>query len=1172
MINCSILFKLKDKSKINENLVELKKEFPIFYIPSTIDTIIKHTSENSQKVKTYDDKDICDFLFSEIYVLLDQKSLYFIYDEKENKDIKKEISIITELYPDKNVLADLITNIDDNIFTHLFQTYFTKKNDQYSQLDFIDILLKHKVIIPITREFNRIHNNNLKTQTSKKMSRSTYIINNYYSAFEENPEIFIKHLMHYGIYYNKIEEINILNKFLTYDGIFIKNIDNKESYKELDKIHNTRYFNFKNNKFTYLTKSKIMSYRLPRDGFNLKNIETRNINKGEVIDIHGYILNDYSKSHILENIEFSQKLNNDIINNISKESSSKKYVFIFEKNDRINDVTVFKYIFDNLKLVIKKMITKDVLENDSQDKKCAVSILRDNRYLFTEREINIFQVMIIKRKKLENVSLDRKIYTPKTTSSQTPRLVVNPRGHEDIYQCVNIIRLFHHKGTGSQITNDEQVGKKNLLKCIHLLEMEYVEDRRSDKNFNYTTSKNLILTKYAIKNSDLGYVCRICSQVIETEFFYEEPYYSDTQFISDIEGINEKHEEDTKIISNLLATKLSSILRYPFLSNKSSNYTRVVVSDLIYLLNKHNSFVKKFDDMSLLPTIDLDKSLYIEADIRQKNIILSYVNLILICSFTKKDFQRILNIDSLSSKKNFLKTTSFINKLLKSHNFEDKLPESLYYSIFILSCVQAKYILRIREKNALSNEIQNFMKNTLRILITWLKYDHSQSDKCFTKNVSLIKYKIQFVYKDNVEDENHSPTNYNLPVAELYCINSEFMIHQNTARKTDTFKICVKKYNNSERKNLSFKDIKKIPYEISPSLLMSQKKRLRKVCSSIDFPIQENNPQSISISEFLKAMNIEDNENTYFINFNLKGESSKMEFIVYGKNLAYVEFENKTYISIFLLKYRSYMFFSKRLKSYQGYSLKNDISLMIPYKGSPVFLKTNYSTKNKIKLLGFDQELFFIPDNKKEIIVNILKNTERNIKSICEEIHVIFIVIKNKNVSIIKGMVDKMQKIVMSILKDSENKFIYDNELDITFLSNYSKINESKLKDKYAIFPVEEIYSLNNLPNIHIQYVLAGLLAVYKKNKNKPTKALIVNLINYMFSKYLITDSNSSVYLWETEFELSIDFVESQENQNTNDVDEPYKDKDNDGNDEVDVDDELFDKDGDDQEVLYNID
>ncbi|MFN9960051.1 MAG: hypothetical protein ACK55I_43765, partial [bacterium] len=99
LINCSILFKLKDKSKINENLVELKKEFPIFYIPSTIDTIIKHTSENSQKVKTYDDKDICDFLFSEIYVLLDQKSLYFIYDEKENKDIKKEISIITELYP-----------------------------------------------------------------------------------------------------------------------------------------------------------------------------------------------------------------------------------------------------------------------------------------------------------------------------------------------------------------------------------------------------------------------------------------------------------------------------------------------------------------------------------------------------------------------------------------------------------------------------------------------------------------------------------------------------------------------------------------------------------------------------------------------------------------------------------------------------------------------------------------------------------------------------------------------------------------------------------------------------------------------------------------------------------------------------------------------------------------
>lgn len=1169
LIICSLIFKLNDKKKQKEKLVEAKEENPQVFIPSTIDSIINHISENSQKVRTYEDKNICDFLFSEIYVLHDQKILYSIYDDNEDKSVKKDITIITELYSDKNVLTDIISNINDNIFIHLFQTYFKKKIDNHSHDDFIDILLSNKVIIPITREFNRIHNSNLKTQSSKKVSRSTQIINNYYSAVEEDPEIFVKHLQHYGIYYNKLEEINILNKFVTYDGIFIKNIDNKDSYKELKKIHNTRYFNFKNNKFTYLAQSKLMSFRLPRNGFDLKNIETRNIKRGEVIDIHGYVLNGHDKSYAPNDIEFTETIDTEKIISIYDRSSSKKYAVIFEKGNKINDTTVFKDVFDNLKIFYNTLIKKGIRVNESREFKCPEKVLEENRYLFTDKEINVFKIMIHKRKKPIVKDSENRNTLRRITKSQTHKFVINPRGDNAIYQCIDVIRLFHSKRT--ELNNIIDREKKSHSKCIHVLEMEYIEDRKLDKNFNYASSKNLILTKYAIRDNDLGYVCRLCSQIIETEFFYEEPYNSNSQFITDVEGITEKNEEDSKIIYNLLTTKLSSILRYPFLSNKASNYARVVISDLFYLLTRHNFFVKKYEVMHLLPIIDFDKSLYIEADIKQKNIVLSYINLILICSFTKKDFHRILNVDSLSSKKNFSKTTSFVNKLLKVHKIEDKIPESLLYSVFILSCVQAKYILRIRDKHALSKEIQTFMKNTLKILFMWLKYDHSDNDKCFTKYVYLLKYKMQFVFKDSVEDKNYTPKNYNLPHAETYCINSEFLKNKNTAKIMETSEICVKKYNTRERKGLTFDDIKKNPYEISPPLPTNPKKRLRKMCSGIDFRTHEHSTQSISITDFLKNLNIEDNENTYSINFNLKGEFSKVEFMVYGKNFAYVEFGNKTYISIFMMKYRSYMFFSKRLKSYKGYSLKNDISLMIPYKGSPVFLKTHYSTKNKIKFLGFDQELFFIPENKKEGIHDIFYNTERNIKNICEEIHIIFILIKNKNLPLIQTMTDKMQKIVMSILKDSENNFIYNNEMDIIFLSHRYKINDAKIKDKYVIFPMDEIYLLNSLPNIHTQYVLAGLSTVYKKNKNKATKVLILNLINYMFSKYLIVDSNSSIRLWENEFELSIDFAESQENQNIDEVD-TSKDKEVDGDDEVDVDDELFDRDGDDQEVLYNID
>ena len=244
---------------------------------------------------------------------------------------------------------------------------------------------------------------------------------------------------------------------------------------------------------------------------------------------------------------------------------------------------------------------------------------------------------------------------------------------------------------------------------------------------------------------------------------------------------------------------------------------------------------------------------------------------------------------------------------------------------------------------------------------------------------------------------------------------------------------------------------------------------------------------------------------------------------------------------------------------------------MIPYKGRPIFLKTNYSLKNKIKFLGFDQELFFVPDNKKEKIINIFSNTEYNIRSICEEIHITFLVIRNNNLTMIQTFSDKMQKIVMTIVKESENEFLYDNELDITFPSKHYKINDQKLKDEFVIFPIEEIYLLDTFPNIHIQYILSGLAVVYKKNKNKATKALILNLINYMFSKYMIVDSNSSVYLWENEFELTTNWAMDTETSEISELNPAYKDADE-NDDEVDVDDELFDRDEDDQEVLYNID
>ena len=690
--------------KKKKNVKKLIKKFDL-KDPFYIDKIILY---DTKKNKT--EKDLIKYLIDIFY----EKDYLIIYQDKLN-DIKKNKKSIKIKILDKNFNNNII-NLEENINKLNYENYnielFTKmllniKKKNIFDSD-LDRLIESNLLIPITLDFNRFHKSSYKTEMDKKKARANIINEKINNVIEENLFLkkkdnkFIDINNYYSILYNKLEEINILNRFLTEDGYFIKNIENREAYIELKKNHDKKYFNFKYNNFIYNTNRKIISIRKSINN-QYDKLEIRNIKANENIDIVGFFLGEnilrLFKEKGEKNIEKISFFNK----NLKSVFNSKK-IFIY-LNDNKTDINYIN-IFNTILTFCKKYVLKKKLEKNYPK-------------LFSEIEKNYFLIEELnhnKKSNNKNLKIDIKNIKKKHEKKKINNKI----------DCKYKKIVLDKDEIKNKIKNKNSDLKESSAKkiCIHLIELKEKND------YLY------IINKYGKFQNDL-FICKYCNGIIfENVVINNNEDYKEIN----IENVYDKYpnyEEDLIEIETIIL-KLVKILKINLLNDKYKK--NLFLNKFLILIQNHNNLN--------LYKININDNILINKDINQKLIVLIYLVILFLFELSKTDINNFYNIDNICNYNNFKKNKSFFkNFYINKYNLFDY--DILSYAIFSVCCVIIKYILNVSEKNVFNKNIKLLIIIFVKIIDSIIK----SNDKVYYKYKNIFLYKLNSLYKYTLKEK-----------------------------------------------------------------------------------------------------------------------------------------------------------------------------------------------------------------------------------------------------------------------------------------------------------------------------------------------------------------------------------------------------------------------------------
>lgn len=755
LIGNEIIKKGKDKN-IKKVIKKYKLEDPFY-----IDKIILY---NNTKNKTM--KGLIEYLVKIFY----ERDFKILYNQKIEEIKKKsnnvKINIITNNQINKDSIASIIEGIykldfdDTNI--DIFMRMISSKNNVRDKTN-IEKLYESKLIIPITLEFNRYHKSMFKTETNKKNTRANNI-NNKINETKKNvndKEKFIDINNYHSILYNKIEEINILNRFLTEDGYLVKNIDNRESYIELKRNHETRYFNFNENKFMYNTNIKMISLRSSLNNKYENKLEIRNIIKNENIDIIGFIICKNTKELFLKKKKSCFESINFFNKNLKSIFQKDTNFIYFIKNENTNIIQIFELIINFMKkYIIKKKLIKKYI------------------YLFNEKEKSLFEIYNTYHIPLsfKNEKIDIK----------------NDKNK------VNKISVEKEKKINHLILNDFsnilkksiKVDKKGSNKiCIHLLEL----DEKKDHLY--------IINKYGKLMNDL-IVCKYCNGIIiinnNTSISNDDNY----EMINN--NINEEysHLEEDLVEIEKISKKIIKILKVPFLKDKKE--TNLYLLNLIKLLKNHNNLK--------LNKIDINHNILINKDDNQKRTVLTYICILILINLSKSDINNFFRIDNICNYNNFQKNNKFFDSLFIS-NIHLKKYNILCYCIFTFSCIISKYIMNIQDKSL-------FNKNIKIMIFIYISIMHKiivSDDIVYQRYKNIFLYKLNSLYKFNLKEKGKNISKKNQNAKYKYISKNNKIRNIFVQNKYKNYKFSIQ-FDLSKEKNIKI-------HKLSKSIVLKKEKR-----------------------------------------------------------------------------------------------------------------------------------------------------------------------------------------------------------------------------------------------------------------------------------------------------------------------------------------------------------
>ena len=770
-------------------------------------------------------------LFTEFFYINNK----IIYKDNENPENEKEWKLlIEEITKIQNKIADSkIAGINDDKISFMNNLFsFTEKNkkkmideiDKYNRNEkiiFLNYLLKCNlkndvdISILILYLYNTIENKNYHINNSafncsgdKNFNNKIYILskikfNNLQNINCDNCDLDDEHLIMLGnlftnkleslnLSYNKITEINILNK----ENIFI-NLENLDlSKNNISNINVLNICKFDNLKKLDLSYNKIFDIDcLKSDNLSLKNLEAFDLSYNDIKQLNKINVKSIKTLDILNNDissginDFSDNLDiyNNIFNKLALKKNNNELIFHYSKINYNQYFIKFKYLIDenDINNLLEKIKFKGIEE----------LILRgfNNIDFLSNETLNNLKKLDLKENNINDISILNKIHfidinkiifnseiftggynsLNKFDSIKVKSIDVSYKDKKEKYLCS--LSFYNPEFKIKFIFDNLNLLKDDLLAKNDRISIsqEILDDNLDFFSYeeikkSFPMFKNIESKEIEIKYRDNKYIAKITFQNpnFRIKFIFDDLNFLKDEFLS---GIEEISIQKTILDDNL------DFFSYESIKNNSFPIFKKLVSRNININYKDNKYhyYCEFNKPNINFKFILDNLDSLRDDLFKETKEISIANVVFNdnIELSKKKFANMKRIKLENNTINNIEMFLEIQKIKNDYSISLKI-ESILFPINLLDEVDKELFvmdkIELKEKDIKISYSKPFNFYTLVTinklnelkLLKWCKsidlqnYQLTDNDLNFLKNETLI-------YLENINLDGNKITNLN---------------------------------------------------------------------------------------------------------------------------------------------------------------------------------------------------------------------------------------------------------------------------------------------------------------------------------------------------------------------------------------------------------------------------
>lgn len=603
-------------------------------------------------------------IFKQIYIKEEKEEILKFLNQEEKKDGEyKYIEIIVsnekKLIDFNQIqtflsLQQLKTGLAEEIYNYLVEMRDTKEFIIRKNQDFINFLFSKSILVPISEEFIRYHDDtekydpeslvgdNLKNRDATKIK---YIINkmnnvrNYYSPLmDKNPKLKLdtEKLFHKSqdsrqvVLINENEELKIVQKLKISESA--SDIDLLIDLENIRKYSYTNYKNFSKDGFKLRTSTPINSIR----SINLKkkksSIELRIGHDNLELHVIGIAWNPQQLP--LECFTTDKLV--DVNKLLKKENGYNSFTNIINKTFDKNKSKLYYWLFNINKDIPKLKGYNDLNINDpTKNIKIMISEIYDQyielvkkkfqTYIESLNEITIWNLDNILKgysKKYFDFNLNPKIRNELIEKTLKKKLIEFKVEEDDVDNMMpgkrnKIIELPILKKSKVKkniiYINLESVETELVLEenkkegiCLHYIKEKNINKMSKMKSDDFSQAVVDFAKQYIKINKTGDYICKSCNEILSIKkYIYEGTYNTETDtFMTTNIVVNQKLEENpkyskyTRIIRNLeknieKIAYLADLNLYIGSTPTIRLKRKLIIKDVLDMILLHTEYLKK---------------------------------------------------------------------------------------------------------------------------------------------------------------------------------------------------------------------------------------------------------------------------------------------------------------------------------------------------------------------------------------------------------------------------------------------------------------------------------------------------------------------------------------------------------------------------------------------------